>query len=207
MRRERSPRSWLVRIGLGAVAVGVVAGAAWYGSRSEGLLATPAPTAQAAESRCPTPPVSASPPPGSEVGHQVSQLAPDFALANLAGKPVTLSSFRGCPVLLDFWASWCKPCLATMPKLETLRQRYQERGLRIVAVSLDYRLADAARYIEANGFTEFTVVWGSFAEARKVALAYGVHAIPRTILIDRQGIIRFVGHPRDLTDEIIAPWL
>jgi len=137
------------------------------------------------------------------IGNQVGQVAPDFTLPDL----FTLSSFRGCPVILYFWATWCKPCLNVTPKLEALRQRYQERGLKVVAVSLDHRQEDAARYLEANGFKDFMALRGSFAEARNVALTYGVSAIPRTILVDRQGIIRFVGHPQDLTEAIVSPWL
>ncbi len=188
---------------LGGVALGLVVGGAWSIVRRPGTFVTRAPVAQAAEPMCsPLVPLA-----GVGVGPGVGQQAPDFTLPNLSGAPVRLSSFRGCPVVLDFWASWCKPCQASLPKLEALRQKYKAWGLKVVAVSLDHRLDDAARFLETNGYREFVSLWAPFSEARAVANLFGVQAIPRTVFLDRQGIIRFSGHPQDLTEEVIALWL
>lgn len=203
----------IVGILVGAAVVGTLA---WSGSlviagadggATVASISTLPPSVRVADSGCPSTSLDATTLSIIGIGNQVGQVAPDFTLPDLAGKAFALSSFRGCPVILDFWATWCKPCLTAIPKLEALRQRYQAWGLKVVAVSLDYRQEDAARYIEANGFKDFTTLWGSFAEARSVAFTYGVSAIPRTILVDRQGIIRFIGHPQDLTDEIVSRWL
>ncbi|MGD9840329.1 MAG: TlpA family protein disulfide reductase [Candidatus Bipolaricaulis sp.] len=160
--------------------------------------------AHAAEPPCPAPPVLVA---GIEVGNHVGQRAPDFSLPDLSGNPVSLSSFHGCPVLLDFWASWCKPCQVSVPLLESFRQRYAPRGLKVIAVSLDYRKEDATRFLEAYGYRGFIALWAPFTEARAVAYLFGIQAIPRTVLLDRQGIIRFIGPPQDLTDDLLAPWL
>lgn len=145
-------------------------------------------------------------PPGSPVGSQVGQFALDFTLPDLQGKPVTLSLLRGCVVILEFWASWCGPCRTTLPKVLDLAKKYQAKGLKVIGVSLDARAEDAKRFLEENGFN-FTTLWGSFWDARQVAEKYGVRAIPMTFLIDRQGIIRYVGHPAYLTEDLLAPWL
>jgi len=203
----------IVGILVGAAAMGALA---WLGSlgiagtdggATVASVSTLPPSVRVSDSGCPPANLDAAALPSIGIGNQVGQVAPDFTLPDLAGKAFSLSSFRGCPVILDFWATWCKPCLTAIPKLEALRQRYQAWGLKVVAVSLDYRQEDAVRYLEANGFKDFMALWGSFAEARSVALTYGVSAIPRTILVDRQGIIRFVGHPQDLTEAIVSPWL
>jgi thiol-disulfide isomerase/thioredoxin len=149
---------------------------------------------------------SAGQPP--ETGSAIGQLAPDFTLANLEGNPVTLSDLRGYVVLLDFWGSWCTPCRLTMPNLETLRSRFADDGLVVVAVNLDVSEMDARTYIEAEGYTEFIVLRGSLAEAEAVKTdLYGVDGIPHTFLIDRQGVIRHADHPIRLRDRHIEPWL
>lgn len=204
MAGQRNTRSRLFKVGLGLIAVGSVLGAAWSGGMSRLSLGISVPTARASEPRCPQ---EALAPSGIEVGSGVGHLAPDFTLPDLSGNPVSLSSFRGCPVILDFWASWCRPCQVSIPILESLRQRHAPRGVKVVAVSLDYRREDAVRFLYASGISEFIVLWAPFVEARAVARLFGVEAIPRTFLLDRQGVIRFIGHPQDLSDEVLSPWL
>jgi len=133
--------------------------------------------------------------------------APEFTLENLLGEPVSLAAYRGQVVILDFWASWCKPCLTTFPALHELAERFSDRGVVLLAISLD-RSAEAARtYLAAHGYPLETVLWESLAAAQAVKAHYDVSGIPRTFVIDRNGIIRFTGHPRQLTIEAIEPWL
>jgi hypothetical protein len=94
-----------------------------------------------------------------------------------------------------------------MPDLEALRTRYQDKGLVLVSVSLDRSGEDAKDYLERKGYEQFVGLWESFAAAKEVATLYGVFGIPRTFVIDRNGIIRYSGHPARLTDETIEPWL
>ena len=103
------------------------------------------------------------------VGNRVGQLAPEFTLAELNGGEVALSDFRKRVVVLDFWATWCSPCRASMPGLEALRARYQDKGLVVVSVSLDRSGEDARRYLERNGYEEFIGLWESLAAAKQVA--------------------------------------
>lgn len=190
----------VLKVGLIVSAVGV-----WAAMVAIGTGGVSQPLVRAAEPSCS--PLSTTSPVGIEVGHQVGQRAPDFALPDFSGVPVSLSAFRGCPVVLDFWASWCKPCQLSVPKLEALRQKYQAFGLKVVAVSLDYRREDAARFLEAHGIRGFINLWAPFSESRAVAHLFGIESIPRTVFLDRQGIIRFIGHPESLTDAVLAPWL
>src|SRR5579864_1393303 len=66
-----------------------------------------------------------------------NHMAPDFILPQLGGQDLRLSSYRGKVVLLDFWASWCEPCRVETPHLIELQQKYGDRGLQIIGISMD----------------------------------------------------------------------
>jgi len=133
--------------------------------------------------------------------------APDFSLVNLDGGVVTLSSFRGHVVILDFWASWCHPCTDTFPIVHSLYERYADQGVVLLVVSLDGSEKDIRAWMEENGFPSGEVLWGSYAEAREIRDLYGVVGIPHTFVIDRDGYIRFDGHPRNLAAKDIEELL
>lgn len=130
--------------------------------------------------------------PGSE---QVLVEAPDFSLENLSGETVTLSALRGQIVVLDFWASWCKPCTRTLPALVALVHDFADRGAVLLAVSLDRTTAAAGKYAAEEGLNPSSVLYGSLEKARGVKALYDVVAIPRTFVIDRKGLVRYSGSP------------
>jgi cytochrome c biogenesis protein CcmG/thiol:disulfide interchange protein DsbE len=140
-------------------------------------------------------------------GNRVGQLAPEFILPDLNGQNVSLSQFRGQLIILDFWASWCIPCRASMSKLHNLYAQYRDRGAIFIGVSLDRSEEDAKAYLAANGYKSLVALWGSLRQAQNVAVRYGVIGIPHTYLIDRDGIIRYSGHPNGLDTAIIETWL
>ena len=74
---------------------------------------------------------------GCEKEVQAGPLAPDFTLADISGKTVSLEQYRGSVVLLDFWATWCPPCRMTIPVLAGLQDRYKDKGLVILGISID----------------------------------------------------------------------
>jgi len=115
----------------------------------------------------------------------------DFSLPLLGGKNVSLSSYKGKVVLLNFWATWCPPCRAEMPSMETLHQRFSAQGLEILAVDVGEDALIVQRYIKSGGYT-FPILLDSNS---KVSSVYGIEAIPTTYIIDREGKIigRIVG--------------
>jgi thiol-disulfide isomerase/thioredoxin len=139
--------------------------------------------------------------------HGGPKLAPEFTLRSLDGVNVSLAEHRGSVVILDFWATWCKPCTQTFPELRALQQNYADRGVVLLVVSLDRTAQRARDHLIENGFSTDNVLWGSLDEARAVKALYGVGGIPRTLLIDRAGYIRYSGYPTRLTPEEIEPWL
>ncbi len=96
--------------------------------------------------------------------------------------------FQGKIVLVNFWASWCKPCKEELPALERLYQKYQERGFEVVGINIDKEEKHVARFLSRHPVT-FSVLLDPDAS---VIAAYHARAMPTSFLIDRKGTIRWV---------------
>ena len=122
------------------------------------------------------------------VGSQVGDLAANFTLKDLDGQTITLSSLRGRPVMLNFWASWCGPCRSEMPDIQAV---YIERlvdspSLVILSINMGENSATIRQFMEDGHYT-FPALLDS---QKNVALQYDVTAIPTTFFIDENGIIK-----------------
>ncbi len=112
--------------------------------------------------------------------------APDFVLTSLSGENLRLSEYRGEVVMLSFWASWCGECRAQLEQLGAVRDRYQDAGVELLAVSLD----QTARQAEAStAATAFPVLHDAGGEVGRM---YDVSKMPVMVLIDRGGVVREV---------------
>jgi peroxiredoxin len=116
------------------------------------------------------------------------QRAPGFSLPRLVGSgQVDLASQRGRVVVLDFWASWCRPCLEAMPELGALQRELGPRGVTVLAVSID---DEAAAALSALGSAEQPFV-ALHDAGGAVAETYGLAGrLPATVVIDREGVVR-----------------
>ena len=126
--------------------------------------------------------------------------APEITLKNLQGQEVRLSDLRGKIVLLNFWATWCKPCKEEMPAMQAVYDKLRGQGFVVLAVN---ELEDTDRVIEhirTHGHT-FPVVMD---RDNRVANRYGVVGLPASFLVDRQGIVREQIFGSLLTEERIA---
>jgi len=120
-----------------------------------------------------------------------ARTASDFALTLDTGEVVRLSDYRGKPVVINFWASWCTPCREEAPLLEQTYRKYRERGVIFLGINLWDTPQDAAQFRKSYGQT-----YPSGPDARgKIAIEYGVAGIPETFFITRDGkiIAKFVG--------------
>lgn len=111
------------------------------------------------------------------------KLAEDFSLAMPDGKTFTLSDHRGKVVFINFWATWCPPCREEMPGMERLWVRYREKGLLVVAVSLDRDPLVVPPFVKERKFT-FPIV---LDPKTQTGHAYGVRALPASFFVDRKG--------------------
>ena len=118
----------------------------------------------------------------------IGEIAPLFDGPTLTGNRIALESFRGKVVIIDFWASWCRPCRIENPNLVRLYKRMQDKGLEIVGVSLDRNKASWERAIADDGLT-----WNHVSNlqfwADPIAQLYSVRAIPAAFVLDREGRI------------------
>ena len=121
-------------------------------------------------------------------GAEIGNLAPDFQLDNLDGQAVSLGDFRGKPVLVNFWASWCPPCRSEMPFIQDIfaDKKWADEGLVVLAIDIGESPSAVSEFIKNYGLT-FPVLLDI---TKDVSLEYYVRAIPTTFLIDRDGIIR-----------------
>jgi len=115
--------------------------------------------------------------------------SPDFTLNGPDGKPFTLSTLKGKYVLIDFWASWCQPCMIEMPNVIDLYKNYKEKGFEIVGISLDREKEAWLKTIQIPGLNWIHVWDMEGTTPGEVANKFGVTGIPHTILLDKEGKI------------------
>jgi cytochrome c biogenesis protein CcmG/thiol:disulfide interchange protein DsbE len=119
-------------------------------------------------------------PPAPQIGHP----APDFSLAALDGGEVALSDFRGQPVVLNFWATWCPPCRAEVPALQAVSESAAGEAV-ILGINVGEDPATVGRFAEAFGIT-YPV---ALDRAAQIAQTYRVRAFPTTYFIDERGVV------------------
>ena len=116
----------------------------------------------------------------------LNKRAPDFRRVDLRKFPVHLSDYRGKVVLLNFWATWCAPCLYEMPRLVEWQNNYGTRGLQVLGVSMDDS-DSPVRALSGKLHINYPIMMG---DERLGELYGGILGLPVTYLIDRRGVIR-----------------
>ncbi|OGP58500.1 MAG: hypothetical protein A2162_02925 [Deltaproteobacteria bacterium RBG_13_52_11b] len=112
--------------------------------------------------------------------------APDFTLKSLDNHEITLSTFRGSVVLLDFWATWCKPCRESIPHLIHLHKTHKKDGLVVLGMNVDRGDPEPVRRFIAS----MEVPYPNVAVSPEVEKDYGIKSLPTTVFIDKEGRIR-----------------
>ena len=127
------------------------------------------------------------------LGVNIGNIAPDLDLKNPNGDNIKLSSLKGNIVLIDFWASWCKPCRDQSPELVDLYSTYQSKGVTIMSVSLD---RNNERWLQA--IKDDHLIWTHVSNLKHwkdpIAAEYNVRSIPELFLIDDRGAVLARSH-------------
>lgn len=121
----------------------------------------------------------------AEKATSIGAIAPDFTLETVDGEQLSLSSLKGKYVLVDFWASWCKPCRNENPNVVKAYKKFNAKGFDVLSVSLDKDSVKWKEAIKADG-----LVWNQVIDSKgDIAQVYGVQGIPFTLLLDKEGKI------------------
>ncbi len=121
----------------------------------------------------------------------LNETAPDFKFHSILNseEPLqSLSDYKGKVIYLDFWASWCKPCIQSMPLLNKLRNEFKEDGFEIIAVNLDVVAEKGLNFLN-NHPVDYPVV---IAINHRISDVFEIRGLPTSYIIDRQGILRYV---------------
>lgn len=118
----------------------------------------------------------------------VGKVFPDFTETDTAGKPLSISAYKGKVVLIDFWATWCGPCVKELPNVIKAYEKHHASGFEIIGISLDQDRKKLETFVKQQNMT-----WPQYFDGQgwqnKLAQQYGVNSIPATYLLDREGKI------------------
>ncbi len=125
---------------------------------------------------------------GSALALDTGSTAPDFTLKSRSGENIKLSELRGEVVMVNFWASWCAPCRQEMPLLEDIYDRYSDMGFTLLGVNVEEDSSAALDLLK-----EIPVTFPILLDTRNsVSKLYNVVAMPSTVILDRDGKVRFI---------------
>ena len=138
--------------------------------------------------------------------------APAIVATDVDGKPVSLAELKGRIVLVDFWATWCPPCVASIPALSELARKYHDRGFVILGVNVDAMHEDVQEMKKAlptvrRFLVRHRVTWTDLLNGQgtaDVAAAYGVEEIPANFLIGRDGKVVAVEQSGDALERAVV---
>lgn len=132
------------------------------------------------------------------------QTAPEFSFKNQSGKELPLSQLRGKVVLVNFWGTFCPPCLDELPSMQQLHRRMINQPFEILALSVDTSWEPVNRFMKENGFT--LPVYADFD--KQISTLYGTHMWPETYIVDKKGKIAYkVVGPKDWTSSEVLKFL
>ncbi len=132
---------------------------------------------------------------------RIGETAPDFSIKDTA-RTVSLHDLKGQVVVLNFWATWCPPCVEEIPSLVMMQRELKNRGVTVLAVSVDVDEAAYKKFLNAHGVDLLSVR----DPDQKTNIAYGTFKFPESFVIDRKGVVRrkFIGPVEWTNPEVVS---
>jgi cytochrome c biogenesis protein CcmG/thiol:disulfide interchange protein DsbE len=135
---------------------------------------------------------------------ELNSTAPDFTLKDISGRSISLSDYKGKVVLLEFWATWCPPCKASIPGLIELQKKYEQKGFSVVGLSIDTDTdaSEKVRQFSVSNSINYPVLLSNETTPK----TYNVISIPTSFLIGKDGIIMDIyrGYSEELDSKVSA---
>lgn len=122
---------------------------------------------------------------------QINSKAPEFTLPDISGRTISLNSFKGKVVYVNFWASWCGPCKMEFPQLETLAGKYADKGLIILAINQDKKRSAMQEFLGKFPNTTSNMIILTDPNSSVIS-SYGPRAMPTSFLLDKEGIVKYI---------------
>ncbi len=134
---------------------------------------------------------------------EINAAAPEFALGDIAGRNISLSAFKGKVVLLEFWATWCPPCKASVPAMSALHDKYAQKGFSVIGVSIDTG-SDALEMVRQFA-SSHNITYPVLLANETTPKLYNVTSVPTSFLIGKDGKIVdiFRGYSEEF-DKLVA---
>lgn len=180
---------------IAAITIATVAGMA-------GFYVYKPPASQAAQQA--VPPVTVA-----VAGDIIGTMRPEFSLSDVAGQLRNINEWDGKVLAINFWATWCPPCIKEIPEFIEIQHKYEAEGLQFIGIALQ-RPEEVTEFMQEHGMN-YPVLAGEM-EVIKIAESYGndIGALPYTIIVDRQGLIHYVKRgplPGETAEAIISKLL
>ncbi|GGA63907.1 TlpA family protein disulfide reductase [Ornithinibacillus halotolerans] len=134
----------------------------------------------------------------SKTDTDADSLAPNFTATTLSGEEVSLEDYKGKPVLINFWASWCGPCRKEMPYIQEAYEQYKDEGLEVLAINFREKDEAIEKYLDENPTFDFTVL----RDDGTINDLYKVIQLPTTFFINTDGTIES-SYPAELSEEAL----
>ena len=122
----------------------------------------------------------------------INDKAPDFTLQELNGKQVSLESFKGKVVFINFWANWCPPCKEEFPELNKLTKKYKDSDMLLLAINIDKNRSNVDEFLGKLQEPLFNKMFVLLDPKSTVVSSYSARAMPTSFIVDKEGTIRYV---------------
>ena len=137
---------------------------------------------------------------------RIGEEAPTFNVTSVDGKPIDLAQYKGNVIIINFWATWCDPCIQEFPNAKKLYTKFKDKGVQFIGVSLDDDIEDLRGFVK-----QFEVGWPQIFDGKRwqgaIPGLYHIQAIPTMVLLDRESKVRYVGSDTEAVTRIVTTLL